>query len=89
MNAFALAIIGNFVRSMGGPRSLGLLLIVALLISVVIYQFMGNSGEEEIAANRTTGRKRLANFLILMMAVVFVLGFLVIACMFLYLMFMA
>ena len=81
-----IASILNFVKAIGGPRSLGILLLCSFAGAFLIYHLLKNSSDRQdkpVPGSRT----KTANILIAGLAALLVLGFLAISLLFIYLIF--
>jgi ABC-type Fe3+ transport system permease subunit len=83
-----IASILNFVKSIGGPRNLAIIVLLIILGGVLLYQYSG-SGSKEDSGDDERSRGKLRDILIAGLAVVLVVSFLAMVFLFLYLIFLA
>ena len=81
-----IASILNFVKAIGGPRSLGILLLCSFAGAFLIYHLLKSRSDREDRPE-SSNRTKTANVLIAGLAALLVLGFLAISLLFIYLIF--
>jgi ABC-type Fe3+ transport system permease subunit len=84
-----IASILNFVKSIGGPRNLAIIVLLIILGGVLLYQYSGSGSKEDSGSDDERSRGKLRDILIAGLAVVLVVSFLAMVFLFLYLIFLA
>ena len=79
------AIVIGFIKSIGGPRNLMLILVLLIFGMILLYQYAGHRKDASSPEEREDSRNKLKDILIAGLAFVLIVSFLVIILSFIHL----